>query len=142
MASYCVYRVQPHVQENQLTPDDFDIWANVNKVAGENDLVFTNLTGLSLTLHTGWNSYAGIAQRQIYLAGWHNTNLRNDYGELSALLNNNQNVLSGVLRPDKIYLSKKYDNCYAITSLDCTPKGFHEIYRNQKYVISEFTLNK
>jgi hypothetical protein len=108
------------------------------RLVGDNDLVFTNLTGVDLNLHSGWNSYAGISQRQIYLAGWYNTKLRNNMNELSALLNNNQMILHGVLTPDQIHLSKKYENYYAVTSLDFSPVGFLEIYRNEQYAISRY----
>lgn len=131
-------KVNTYVLSNQLTKDDYDIWQNVRKIVGQDDLVFTNLTGLDLSMHSGWNSYAAVSQRQIYLAGWYNSKLRNNINQLRILLANNDLVLRGELSPFQISLSRDYNNYYAVTSHDFYPVGFLEVYRNDKYSISRY----
>lgn len=131
-------KVNPHVLPNQLTKDDYDIWRSITKIVGQDDLVFTNLTGLDLSAHSGWNSYAGVSQRQIFLAGWYNSKLRDDKNQLEILLANNDLVMRGELAPSQISLSRNFDQYYAVTTHDFSPVGFFEVYRNDKYSISKY----
>jgi hypothetical protein len=111
---------------------------SVRKIVGQDNLVFTNLTGLDLSMHSGWNSYAGVSQRQIYLAGWFNSMLRNNMNQLEILLANNDLVLRGELAPSQISFSRNYDQYYAVTSHDFFPVGFFEVYRNDKFSNSRY----
>lgn len=141
LIGYAFERLNPRVQVNQLTSDDFDIWKNVRRLANEDGLIYTDLTGLDLNLHAGWNSYAGIAQRQIFIAGWYNTWLRNDTEELIKRLTVNQKVLRGEVEPDKVPHLKRYNSYYAVTSVASVPSGFTELYKNDSYVLSKYIKN-
>jgi hypothetical protein len=117
---------------------DKEIWQEVRSRTLKDSLVFTELTGgfEAITFQGAWNYYAGIAGRQIYLAGWISSPLNVNHAELKRRLEFNSSVLKGDRKPESIPLSKKYSKYYGVLYHDHeVPKYFELLFKNSRYAL-------
>jgi hypothetical protein len=118
-----------------LTTDHHDVWSRVRDVVPRDGLVFTSLTGPVVTIDQGWNYYAPVSGRQLYLAGWSNSKLLVDEDERARRLAANAAVLGG-LAPDQLRLSRRYPSAFAVIRAgERPPPRWTRIYANDSFVL-------
>jgi hypothetical protein len=119
-----------------LNRDDYELWRNVRERVPPSALVFTHFTGYPIDHHHGWNNYAAIGERQLYVAGWYDTELRAKPEELRRRLRTNRAVLAGRLAPTEVPLRRSYDAFYAVQwSFQPAPESFRRVYANGSFAI-------
>jgi hypothetical protein len=119
-----------------LTPSDYDIWNEVRRRTPKDALLFTDWTGESIDIKHGWNYYAAVSERQLYLGGWYDGRLRTDPGELKRRLQWNEDVLQGVTAPQAIPVSGRYSSYFAVVDRSRRmPATFAPVYSNAKYTL-------
>ena len=119
----------------ELTPSVRDIWLAVREKTPKDALIFTDQTGNDARLLGGWNTYASSGQRQVYIADWQmSKNLRWDPDKRDEVLERNEQVLRGEIRPTEVPLSRHYGSFYAVVRRDRYVPGKYElIYGNGRY---------
>ncbi len=123
-------------QGGALTPSDYDIWNEVRRRTPNDALLFSDWTGYSIDVKHGWNYYAAVSERQLYLGGWYNGRLRTDPGELQRRLQWNEAVLQGVTAPQAIPVSGRYSSYFAVVErARGMPTTFTRVYANDKYAL-------
>ena len=121
-----------------LTTADEELWREVHDVVPEDGLVFTSLTGPRIVGNEGWNYYPGVAERQLYVAGWSNSPLLADEDLRAERLATNRRVLSGDVEPDAVPLDGRYASFYAaVRRTDDVPADFDQVWSNERYVLYE-----
>jgi len=119
-----------------LTPSDYDIWNEVRRRTPKDALLFSDWTGNSIDVKHGWNYYAAVSKRQLYLGGWYNGRLRTDPGELQRRLQWNEDVLQGLTAPQAIPVSGRYSSYFAVVDrARKMPATFTPVYTNAKYTL-------
>jgi hypothetical protein len=99
-------------------------------------LVFTSLTGPRIDADEGWNYYPAVGERQLYIAGWADGELRGDDARLGRLLAANQAVLEGSRDPRRLGLSRGYGSFWAVTRRDePAPPSLRRVYTNDRYAL-------
>jgi len=119
----------------ELYPEDFDIWRMARIISQEDAIIFTDQTGLDTGMSTGWNSYAALSRRQIYLAGWYHSVLRVSRDELLRRISTNDAVISGLVDPRTISARFSTSDIYIILRHREPPPGSTQIYSNKLYAI-------
>ncbi len=123
-------------QDGALTPSDYDIWNEVKRRTPNDALLFSDWTGYSIDVKHGWNYYAAVSERQLYLGGWYGGRLRTDPGELQRRLQWNEDVLQGVTAPQAIPVSGRYSSYFAVVErARRMPATFTPVYANDKYTL-------
>ena len=121
-----------------LTTADEELWREVHDVVPEDGLVFTSRTGPRIVGNEGWNYYPGVAERQLYVAGWSNSPLLADEQLRAERLATNRRVLSGDVEPDAVPLDGRYASFYAaVRRTDDVPADFDQVWSNERYVLYE-----
>lgn len=117
-----------------LSTDDYALWREVERRVPAHALIFTTLTGPDADSMTeGWNYYPGVAGRQLYIAGWNNSPLRQNRAELSLRLARNDAVLGGRLDPRRIAGDRPY---FGVRRRNERPTpGESRVYVNDRYVL-------
>lgn len=124
-----------------ITPAVRGIWTAVREKTPPNALIFTDQTGTEPGALASWNTYATTGLRQIYVAGWYQTNeLRASPQLRMQKLRENESVLSGQLRPtDLSYRRGPYPSYFSVVSLARKmPTTWHIIYANAAYAIYRY----
>jgi hypothetical protein len=123
-------------QDGALTPSDYDIWNEVRRRIPKDALLFSDLTGYSIDVKHGWNYYAAVSERQLYLGGWYDGRLQTDPGELKRRLQLNEEVLQGLKAPQAIPVSGRYSSYFAVVERTRRmPATFTPVYANDKYTL-------
>ena len=119
----------------ELTPSVRDIWLAVREKTPKDALIFTDQTGNDTKLLGGWNTYALFGQRQVYIADWQvSKHLRWDPDKRDEVLQRNEQVLRGDIRPTELPLSRRYGSFYAVVRQDRpVPSKYELIYDNKRY---------
>jgi hypothetical protein len=119
-----------------LTSAHYAVWREVRERVPRDGLVFTTETGPEVTGDQGWNYYPGVAERQVYLAGWSSSPLLVDDAERARRLAVNRAVLAGGRRPESLDLSRRYGS-YAAVVARGTPAaaGWKVLYRNELFTL-------
>jgi hypothetical protein len=126
------FRLEQHF--DSLAPADYDVWQRVHHLVPADGLVFTSLTGKAVTLHAGWNNYASIAGRQLYLAGWYDGRLVAKTRERDDRLARNQRVLLGTVAPAA--LVPGFRSYWAVLRRnEPAPPTFHRTYANAEFAL-------
>ena len=121
-----------------LTRDDYAVWRAVRELVPRDGLVFTSLTGPLVTGDQGWNYYPGVAERQVYLAGWSSSRLLVDEAERERRLALNQGVLAGRIEPAAIPVSRRYSRHYAVVRRrESVPNALRAAYQNDEFTLYE-----
>ncbi len=119
-----------------LTRADYLVWHAVRTVVPDDGLVFTSLTGPRITADEGWNYYPGVAERQVYIAGWADGELRGDDAGVRRKLAVNAGVLAGGLDPRRLRLPPRYASFFAVVRRsDRVPPSFGRLYANARYAL-------
>jgi hypothetical protein len=114
-----------------LTSDDYRLWREVEQVVPRDGLVFTSLTGPVISGEQGWNYYPGVANRQIWLAGWSNSFLLVDEEERARRLRLNAEVVRGGRDPEDVRLERHYGSTFGVLrAAERAPGGWRLLYRN------------
>lgn len=104
-------------------PDDYGIWNAVDRLTPEGALVFTDQTGEAIDPHHGWNTYAAMGRRQLFISSWYNVlPLRNDKALRMRALNQNGLVLAGRLSAQAAD-SGRHAGYYAVVAASRTAPG-------------------
>jgi hypothetical protein len=113
-----------------------DIWTRTREKTPDNALIFTDQTGDNRQRLSGWNDYSLMAQRQFYISTWSSGPLRYEVDARRERLSNNEAILSGMLAPTELTLSKRYEGYFAVLSKHrVAPVDFTMIYANSDYVL-------
>jgi hypothetical protein len=120
-----------------LTPDDHDVWARVADRTPVDGLIFTTLTGTTVSLKRGWHHYPGVAGRQVFIAGWYGSALaQTDPAAVSRRLDENQAVLEGARSPESLRLSRRYSAYFAVVERSCAKcTGCRRVHENASYIV-------
>jgi hypothetical protein len=119
-----------------LTTEHHEIWTRVEDIVPVDGLVFTSLTGPTVTVDTGWNYYAPTAGRQLYVAGWSNSRLLVDLQERARRLGLNDDVLTGRRAPAEVPLERDYSAFYAVLRTGATaPPGARRVAGDDAFVL-------
>jgi hypothetical protein len=131
-------------QPGVLTPSVRGLWLAVRDRTPADALIFTDQTGIEPTMLGGWNTYAIIGGRQIFVSSiYTNRETRLNRERAMQVLGENDAVLQGHLRPDQLPLPRKYSAYYAVVS--CTrpaPPSWTKIFDNQSYCLYEMTRSR
>jgi hypothetical protein len=120
----------------------YDIWKNTRENTPEDTLIFTDQTGANRRRLSGWNDYSLMAQRQFYISTPSNGPMRYENSVLQERLSNNDAILSGVLAPTELSLSKRYSAYFAVlSSRKIAPATFKKIYSNSDYVLYQIEID-
>ena len=119
-----------------LSRDDWDVWHHVGTITEPRSLIFTSLTGATVDEEHGWNYYAMVANRQIYIAGWVEGDLRVEPRALLARLGSNSAVLAGRLRACDVPGARGFNPYYAVLAGgERPPPDALPRYRNASFAI-------
>ena len=119
-----------------LPTQQFEVWRRVASSVPPDGLVFTDQTGPSSDAASGSNYYPAIAGRQVYLAGWYQSPLRNDDPERNRRLALNQRVLDGKVSPTSIASLQPYRSFYAVVAnRGSHPRSFRRLYANERFAL-------
>jgi len=125
--------------EPVLTPSVREIWLAVRDRTPTDALIFTDQTGIEPTLLGGWNTYAIMGGRQIFVSSiYTNSETRLNRGRAMEVLGQNDDVLDGRLRPDQLTLPRKFSFYYAVVSCSrVVPPSWRKIFGNQAHCLYE-----
>jgi hypothetical protein len=116
--------------------DDWDLWSHVETITEPHALIFTSLTGMTVDEEHGWNYYAMLADRQIYIAGWVDGDLRVKPHALAARLRSNSAVLSGRVPACGAPGARAFSPYYAVLrNGELSPPGAQLRYRSDAFAI-------
>ena len=116
-----------------LTHEHYQVWHEVAKVVPARGLVFTDETGDEVQATTGQNYYPATAGRQVYLAGWYQSRLREDRSDRERRLRLNSLVLEGNVSPRRADPTGRYDSYYAVMTGGDHPPSFMRLYANDRF---------
>ena len=121
--------------QQTLSPQVRDIWLAVRRRTPADALIFTDQVSDVPTLLGGWNLYALIGQRQIFLSSFYQTNeLRTDATRLRQVLSVNDAVLRGVTKPSDVGALEQHTRFFAVVSQShAHPPSWERVYENQLY---------
>lgn len=114
-----------------------DVWLSVRKFTPRNSLIFTDQVDDTPSLTGGWNTYAVIGQRQIFLSSYYtNFELRASPTKLHDVLRINRAVLDGSKDPMEVATRARYNEVFGVvTSGRASPAGWSKLYDNGTYSI-------
>jgi hypothetical protein len=120
-----------------LTPAVKQIWSAVRERTPKDALIFTDQVDETEDLLGGWNTYALVGQRQIFLSS-HITDptLRYDKGKIRDVLAINGAVLDGSRSPENVPTKRSYGSYYAVVrATSNVPPSWRETFRNNQYAL-------
>ena len=122
-----------------LTHEHYQVWHEVAKVVPSHGLVFTDETGDEVQATTGQNYYPATAGRQVYLAGWYQSRLREDRSDRERRLRMNELVLEGKLSPRRVDPLGRYSGYFAVVGRGDHPPSFERLYANDRFALYRIT---
>lgn len=124
-----------------LTPSVRGIWLAVRERTPVDALIFTDQTGIEPTLLSGWNTYAIMGGRQIFVSSiYTNRETRLNRQRALEVLGQNDAVLQGQLSPDQLTLPRKYSSYYAVISCSRPiPPSWQRIFGNREHCLYAMT---
>lgn len=134
-------------QYSSITNSHKDIALKAKKIVSKNDLIFTNL-GKKIDSYHGRYGDAYALQltqsaKQFYLLSFY-TDLYNYYDdyERKKIINLNENILNGYVKPNEIKFERKFDNFYAILDKKKLPipHNFKLEYSNENFSLYKIIL--
>lgn len=127
------------VEREPLTPALKEIWSAVRDRTPKDALIFTDQVDETEGVLGGWNTYAYMGQRQIYLSSFvTNAELRHDRQKLDQILTINKAVLEGSRSPQRVPTRRDYHSFYAVVSIArSVPPGWKPVMRNGQYALYE-----
>lgn len=130
-------------QAGVFTPQVRQIWLAVNERTPPDALIFTDQTDIEPTLLGGWNMYAFIGARQIFVSNLYiNGATRNNRELALAVLRENEAVLNGELRPSQLKLRGRYSSYFAVVSVGrSVPADWVRIFENRGYALYRLPAN-
>jgi hypothetical protein len=122
-------------QSGVLTPQVRQIWLAARERTPPDALIFTDQTGMEPTLLSGWNTYAFIGARQIFVSNlFMNSAVRLNPERASEILAKNDAVLNGTLSPPQLPLRGHYSSYFAVVSnARKVPPQWVKIFENKQY---------
>jgi hypothetical protein len=119
-----------------LTPQVRQIWLAVKQRTPPDALIFTDQTGIEPTLLGGWNTYAFIGARQIFVSNLYiNAATRNDRALALDVLRENDAVLNGK-SPAHLVLRGRYSGYFAVVSrARLVPVQWVKLFENEQYAL-------
>jgi hypothetical protein len=122
-------------QSGVLTRQVREIWLAVRERTPTDALIFTDQTGMEPTLLSGWNTYAFIGARQIFVSNlYQNPATRQNPERASDILAKNDAVLNGTLSPPQLSLRGRYSSYFAVVSnARNVPPQWTRIFENKQY---------
>jgi hypothetical protein len=122
-----------------LTPKVREIWLAVKDRTPPGALIFTDQTGPAPALLGGWNTYAFIGARQIFVSNLYMNYATRLNRELTTeVLAQNEAVLQGRLPPGRLALRDRYEGYFAVVSCSRTvPSAWRRIFGNDAYCLYE-----
>jgi hypothetical protein len=123
-------------QPGVLTPQVRQIWLAVKQRTPPDALIFTDQTGIEPTLLGGWNTYAFIGARQIFVSNLYiNIATRNDRALALDVLRENDAVLNGK-SPAHLALRGRYSGYFAVVSRSRpVPVQWVKLFENEQYAL-------
>jgi hypothetical protein len=119
-----------------LPREEYQVWRRVHEVVPADALVFTTLTGWTMTPTTGWNYYPALGGRQVFIAGWVYSQIGVDIEVRRRRLHDNLRIFSGAAAPDGIPSARGFPAYYAVMWTDQPhPRSFREVYANRLFVL-------
>ena len=119
-----------------LSRDDWDAWHYVRTRTPPRALIFTSLTGLTVDEHHGWNYYAMLGGRQIYIAGWIENDISVHQDQLVRRLQTNADVLGGRLTPCELGAGWSLGPYYAVLRRsDAVPPHARLVHENPSLAV-------
>jgi hypothetical protein len=124
-------------QPGVLTPQVRQIWLAVKERTPPDALVFTDQTGIEPTLLKGWNTYAFIGARQIFVSNLYlNPATRLDHERALEVLRQNDAVLQGDSLPNQLPLRASYSSYFAVVSrARVVPAAWVKIFEDEQFVL-------
>jgi hypothetical protein len=121
----------------ELTPQVRQIWLAVKERTPPDALIFTDQTGIEATLLGGWNTYAFIGARQIFVSNLYmNSATRLNRQRALDVLRQNDAVLHGKLPPAQLPLRGRYSDYFAVVSrARSVPVGWVKIFENEQFAL-------
>jgi hypothetical protein len=121
----------------ELTPQVRQIWLAVKERTPPDALIFTDQTGIEPTLLGGWNTYAFIGARQIFVSNLYiNAATRLNRQLALDVLRKNDAVLDGSLSPAQLTLRSRYSSYFAVVSrARRVPAGWVKIFENEQFAL-------
>jgi hypothetical protein len=118
-----------------LTPQVRQIWLAVRDRTPPDALIFTDQTGLEPTPLGGWNTYAFIGARQIFLSNLYvNPTTRQNRQLAIEVLRENDAILNGLSLPGQLKLRDRYSSYFAVVSrVRTVPAGWDKIFENEQF---------
>lgn len=122
-----------------LTPSVRGIWLAVRERTPVDALIFTDQTGTEPTLLSGWNTYAIMGGRQIFVSSiYTNSETRLNRQRALEVLGQNDAVLQGRMFPDQLRLPRKFSSFYAVVSCSRPiPPSWRKIFGNPDHCLYE-----
>jgi len=126
-------------QAGVLTPQVRQVWLAVKQLTPPDALIFTDQTGPEPTLLGGWNTYAFIGARQIFVSNLYiNSETRANSQRAEQVLQQNEAVLRGRLPPAQLLLPRRYEAYYGVVSCSRTvPANWRRIFGNEVHCLYE-----
>ncbi|HEX6699604.1 MAG TPA: hypothetical protein VF101_02645, partial [Gaiellaceae bacterium] len=118
-----------------LTHEHYQVWHEVEKVVPADGLVFTDETGNEVQATSGNNYYPAIAGRQVYLAGWYQSRLREETSDRERRLRLSALVLEGKVSPRRADPTRRYASYYAVVTGRDHPPSFRRLYANDRFAL-------
>jgi hypothetical protein len=122
-----------------LTRDHYAVWHRVAEVVPDDALVFTDETGPNVAAAEGQNYYPAVAGRQVYLAGWYQSRLREDDRDRERRLRLNELVLDGRVSPHAADPARRYGAYYAVAREGPHPASFRRLYASGRLALYRIT---
>lgn len=123
--------------DRPLSPQLRDVWLAARKLTPQTSLIFTDQVDETPSIAGGWNTYAFIGQRQVYLSSYYTEfELRTSKDKLRDLLATNDAVLSGTKNPMEVTTRARYNEMFAVvSSRRAVPRSWNKLYDNGAYAI-------
>jgi hypothetical protein len=120
-----------------LSPELRDVWLAVHRHTSSDALIFTDQVDETTNVLGGWNTFALIGQRQVYLSSYYTSiELRPDKAKLREILSINESVLQGIKSPAEVPTRYHHDNAFAVISESrVVPPAWKKIYGNKQYAL-------
>jgi hypothetical protein len=122
-------------QPGVLTPQVRQIWLAVKERTPPDALIFTDQTRIEPTLLGGWNTYAFIGARQIFLSNLYMNPVTRPHPQRAIeVLRENDAILSGASLPAQLKLRGRYASYFAVVSrARPVPSEWVKIFENEQF---------
>jgi hypothetical protein len=126
----------PRANPLVLPRESYGIWTAVRKTTPGDALVFTSLTGPDVEPLAGWDYYPATGERQVYLAGWFDSQLSSDHADLRRRLALNADVLAGRRAPAALREAAPFGSYYAVVWTDSSvPRTWRLLSSNRYFAL-------